>query len=210
MRPRSRSAHETATRLLSARFLEMWENVAASIGPALTAPCSTCRYHLQYCSDNENTILHAHRCCTLLPLLTEDFAQQTLRIFCSLHGRYILFVPVPGTQNRYLKKLTCFLIVSLLFQSAFLLHPVFSDSVRSPAWAVIEVTRIYAESVNLLHRSSVEHLQSWCWRPASRYRHSLTKSTLYKQSERLHIRPDILTSPHCRVDRSVKPNELGG
>jgi len=38
----------------------------------------------------------------------------------------------------------------------------------------------------------------------------LAKPAIYKQSERLRIRSDTLTSPHCRVGRSVKPNKLGG
>ncbi|SHO44628.1 hypothetical protein SAMN02745220_00817 [Desulfopila aestuarii DSM 18488] len=80
-------------------------------------------------------------------LMAVTCAPQTLRKFCLPHERYILFVPFdPTRKNRYLKKLTCFLIVSLLFQTAFLPHPVFSDSARSKAFANVVTTRIYAKS----------------------------------------------------------------
>lgn len=143
-------------------------------------------------------------------LLAAICAPQTLRKFCLPHERYILFVPsVPTRKNRYLKKLTCFLIVSLLFQTAFLPHSVFSDSARSQAFAHVVTTRIYAKSA----KPPAAHprtRQPTCNAMSHWFFLIFTNLTIYKQSERLHIRPDTLTSPHCRVGRSVKPNELGG
>ncbi len=211
--PRMHPACQRHIRRLCCRIPERSENTLENVVPCSSAmPSYASGYHFSSRIDNETTSsISISPWDTAPPPLAIICVQQTLREFCLLHGLYILLVPAFWHAKQISEKsLTCFLIVSQLIQTAFLLHPVFSDCARSPACGC------FVGDLNIC----------WLRKPPSQIpgRHRLGMPTaritiigsvprnqqIYKQSERLHIRPDNLTSPHCRVGRLVKPNKLGG